>query len=455
MFRCPLAGRRGRPSFSRTRAGGPESGYGVPRPAAAAADGDPGLCMTDLAAPLPALKRHKPFALFWVMRVATTGAYFMQTVAIGWQIYDMTGDPLDLGLVGLVQFFPLVLLAVVVGQIIDRYDRRAVARVCQVVKAVCALALALGSARGWLGRDAIFVILLAVGIARAFETPTLHALIPGLVPPLLLPRAVAASASANQTAVICGPALGGLIYAFGPTTVYLTCTAIYIAASVLVSLLPRDARARERKPVTLENLFAGFSYIRHHPILLGAISLDLFVVMLGGVTALLPIYARDVLHTGPWGLGLLRSAPAVGALVMSVVLAHAAIERRAGLMMFATTAVFGGAIVAFALSRSLPLSMAALTVYGAADAVSVVIRMAMVQTRTPHDMLGRVMAVNSMCTGTSGSLGEFRAGVVAAAFGAVTSVLVGGLGALLVVLAWMRLFPDLARIKSVAPEEMP
>ena len=455
MFRCPLAGRRGRPSFSRTRAGGPESGYGVPRPAAAAADGDPGLCMTDLAAPLPALKRHKPFALFWVMRVATTGAYFMQTVAIGWQIYDMTGDPLDLGLVGLVQFFPLVLLAVVVGQIIDRYDRRAVARVCQVVKAVCALALALGSARGWLGRDAIFVILLAVGIARAFETPTLHALIPGLVPPLLLPRAVAASASANQTAVICGPALGGLIYAFGPTAVYLTCTAIYIAASVLVSLLPRDARARERKPVTLENLFAGFSYIRHHPILLGAISLDLFVVMLGGVTALLPIYARDVLHTGPWGLGLLRSAPAVGALVMSVVLAHAAIERRAGLMMFATTAVFGGAIVAFALSRSLPLSMAALTVYGAADAVSVVIRMAMVQTRTPHDMLGRVMAVNSMCTGTSGSLGEFRAGVVAAAFGAVTSVLVGGLGALLVVLAWMRLFPDLARIKSVAPEEMP
>jgi len=411
--------------------------------------------MTDLAAPLPALKRHKPFALFWVMRVATTGAYFMQTVAIGWQIYDMTGNPLDLGLVGLVQFFPLVLLAVVVGQIIDRYDRRAVARACQVVKAVCALALALGSARGWLGRDAIFVILLAVGTARAFETPTLHALIPGLVPPLLLPRAVAASASANQTAVICGPALGGLIYAFGPTAVYLTCTAIYIAASVLVSLLPRDARARERKPVTLENLFAGFSYIRHHPILLGAISLDLFVVMLGGVTALLPIYARDVLHTGPWGLGLLRSAPAVGALAMSVVLAHAAIERRAGLMMFATTAVFGGAIVAFALSRSLPLSMAALTVYGAADAVSVVIRMAMVQTRTPHDMLGRVMAVNSMCTETSSSLGEFRADVVAVAFGAVTSVLVGGLGALLVVLAWMRLFPDVVRIKSVAPEEMP
>ena len=204
------------------------------------------------------------------MRVTTTAAYFMQSVAIGWQIYDMTGNPLDLGLVGLVQFFPLVLLAVVVGQIIDRYDRRAIARACQIVKAVCAIVLALGSAGGWLGRDAIFGVLLVVGTARAFETPTLHALVPGLVPPLLLPRAIAASATANQTAIICGPALGGLIYAFGPTTVYLTCAVIFVAASVLVSLLPRDMRPRERKPVTLQNLFGGFSYIRHHPILLGA-----------------------------------------------------------------------------------------------------------------------------------------------------------------------------------------
>jgi MFS family permease len=408
--------------------------------------------MTDFAAPRPALKHHKPFALFWVMRVATTGAYFMQSVAIGWQIYDLTGNPLDLGLVGLVQFFPLVLLAVVVGQIIDRYDRRGIARACQIVKAVCALVLAFGSARGWLGRDAFLIILLVVGTARAFETPTLHALVPALVPPLLLPRAIAASATANQTAIICGPALGGLIYAFGPTTVYATCAGVFIAASVLVSLLPRDTRPRARKPVTFENLFAGFSYIRHHPILLGIISLDLFVVILGGVTALLPIYARDVLQTGPWGLGLLRSAPAVGALVMSVVLAHAAIERRAGLLMLATTTVFAVSTLVFALSTSLVLSIAMLTIYGATDAVSVVIRMAMVQTRTPHDMLGRVMAVNSMCTGTSGTLGEFRSGVIAAGFGAVTSVLVGGLGALVVVLVWMRLFPDLVRIKSVAPD---
>ena len=362
--------------------------------------------MTDVVAPLPALKRHKPFALFWVVRVATSGAYLMQSVAIGWQIYDMTGNPLDLGLVGLVQFFPLVVLAVVVGQIIDRYDRRSIARACQVVKAICAIVLALGTARGWLGREQFFAILLVVGTARAFETPTLHALVPTLVPPRLLPRAVAASATANQTAVICGPALGGLIYAFGPTTVYTVCAVVFVAASVLVSLLPRDERPREKKPVTLTNLFAGFTYVRHHPILLGAISLDLFVVMLGGLTALLPIFARDVLQTGPWGLGLLRSAPAVGALVMSVVLAHAAIERRAGLFMFATTAVFGLSTVVFALSHSIALSIVMLTVYGATDAISVVIRMAMVQTRTPHDMLGRVMAVNSMCTGTSGTLGQ-------------------------------------------------
>ena len=407
--------------------------------------------MTDLAA-LPALKRHKPFVLFWVMRVATAGAYLMQSVAVGWQIYDLTGNPLDLGLVGLVQFFPLVLLAVVVGQIIDRFDRRAVARACQVVKAICAIVLALGTARGWLGREQFFAILLVVGTARAFETPTLHALVPTLVPPRLLPRAVAASATASQTAVICGPALGGLIYAFGPTTVYTVCTLVFIAASVLVSLLPRDARPREKMPVTLANLFAGFTYVRHHPILLGAISLDLFVVMLGGVTALLPIFARDVLQTGPWGLGLLRSAPAIGALAMSVVLAHAAIERRAGLLMFATTAVFGLSTLVFALSTSLALSIAMLAIYGATDAISVVIRMAMVQTRTPHDVLGRVMAVNSMCTGTSGSLGEFRSGVVAAAFGPVPAVVLGGLGALFVVALWMRLFPDLARIKSVAPD---
>ena len=262
----------------------------------------------------PALLAHRSFVLFWCARTSTAGAYMMQSVAVGWQIYDLTGDPFDLGLVGLVQFVPVVLLALVIGQIADRYDRRAVAGICQVVKALAAAALALGSFQGWLNRDLMLAILFVTGTARAFETPTMHTLVPGLVPQPLLPRAIAASATANQTAIICGPAIGGFLYVFGPTTVYLTCTAVFVIASILVSMIRLQSAPPEKKPITLDTLFAGFDYIRRHPILLGALSLDLFAVLLGGVTALLPIYAKDVLETGPWGLGLLRSAPAVGAL---------------------------------------------------------------------------------------------------------------------------------------------
>jgi MFS family permease len=271
------------------------------------------------------------------------------------------------------------------------------------------------------------------------------------VPAPLLPRAIAASATANQTAIIGGPALGGLIYAFGPTTVYAICAAAFVVASVLVSLLPAAPRLEERKPVSFATLFAGFAYIRTRPILLGAMLLDLFAVLLGGVTALLPIFAKDILQTGPWGLGLLRSAPAVGALAMSVLLARQAFERRVGIVLFASVMVFGGAAIVFALSTSLALSLAALAVYGAADAASVVIRHSLVQTRTPNDMLGRVMAVNALFTGTSGTLGDFRAGVDAAGLGAVASVLIGGAGVVLLALLWMRLFPELTRIHSLEP----
>jgi MFS family permease len=277
----------------------------------------------------------------------------MLAVAVGWQIYAMTGDALDLGLVGLVQFVPIVAMSLVIGQAADHFDRRTVARICQIVKALCALTLALGTSAGWLGRETIFAILFVIGTARAFETPTLHALLPGIVPPGLLPRAIAASATANQVATIGGPAVGGLIYAFGPTTVYVTCTVVFVLASILVSLIKTAPRPSERKPVTLASLFAGFAYIRSRPVLLGAISLDFFAVMLGGVTALLPIYARDILQTGPWGLGLLRSAPAVGALCMSVVLAHRSIDRRVGHTLFASVVVFGVAIIVFALCRLL------------------------------------------------------------------------------------------------------
>ena len=313
------------------------------------------------------LLQHRSFVLYWCARTFTNGAYMMQAVAVGWQIYDLTGSAFDLGLVGLVQFIPYVPLAIVVGQ-------------------------------------------------------------------------------------ICGPAIGGLIYAFGPSTVYLTCVAIFAAAGVLISLIRLQSPPAEKKPVTLETLFGGFAYLRRQPVLLGAMSLDLFAVLLGGVTALLPIFARDILETGPWGLGLLRSAPAIGALAISIVLAHRSMSRRIGPMLFAAMTAFGLSIVVFALSTSLVLSIAALAIYGAADAVSVVIRHSLVQTRTPNEMLGRVMAINSMFTGTSGTLGEFRAGAVAALFGAFGSVLIGGVGALVVAALWMRLFPELARIDTIEPK---
>ena len=402
--------------------------------------------------PQPALLGHRPFTLYWCARTATNAAFMMQAVAVGWQIYDLTGSALDLGLVGLVQFVPFVLLSIVAGQIVDRYDRIAVVRTAQIVKALAALALAAGTIGGWLTRDVFLAILFVSGTARVFETPTMHTLVPSLVPASLLPRAIAASSTATQTAIIGGPALGGLIYAFGPTTVYVVCTIVFVVASVLVSLIELKSPPPGKKPVTLETVFAGFSYIRRRPILLGAMSLDLFVMMLGSVTALLPIFARDILETGPWGLGLLRSAPAVGALAMSVVLAHYSFDRRVGHILFATLGIFSLSVLVFALSTSLALSMLALAVYGATDAISVVIRHSLVQTRTPNDMLGRVMAINSMFTGTSGTLGEFRAGAVAAMFGAVGSVLIGGAGALLIALLWMRLFPDLLRVGTLAPK---
>jgi MFS family permease len=401
-----------------------------------------------------ALREHRSFLFYWLARTSTNAAYHMQGVAVGWQIYALTGSAFDLGLVGLVQFFPVVVLGVVVGQIADRYDRRVVAGICQVVKAMAAATFALGTLGGWLTRDTMLAILFVSGTARAFETPTMHTLVPGIVPPVLLPRAIAAAASATQTAVICGPAVGGLLYLLGAGTVYLTCTAVFVLASVLVGLIRLQGPPPEKKPVTVATVFAGFGYIRHNKLVLGAISLDLFAVLLGGVTALLPIYAKDILQTGPWGLGLLRSAPAVGALAMSILLAHNQLQQRIGHVLFGAVGVFGAATIVFAFSTSLVLSILALVVYGACDAVSVVIRHSLVQTRTPNDMLGRVMAVNFMFTGTSGTLGEFRAGTVAALFGAFTSVLVGGIGAIAVALLWMRLFPELARIDTIQSHEV-
>jgi MFS family permease len=399
----------------------------------------------------PHLIRHRSFVLFWCARTFTNGAYMMQTVAVGWQLYDLTHDPFDLGLIGMAQFLPLLMFSIVIGQVADRFDRRIVASSAQAVKALSALVLALGSAHHWLTRETILAALCVFGTARAFEIPTIHALLPGLVPTLLLPRAIAASVTAQQTAVICGPSLGGLLYGLGPTTVYATCTAIFAAAGTLFALLPGKLRRESRQPLSLETLFAGFAYIRSRPILLGAFSLDLFAVLLGGVTALLPIYARDILHAGPWALGLLRSAPAVGALATSIVLARSAIGGRAGIIMFAAVGTFGAASLLFGLSDSIAVSCLALVIYGASDAISVVIRQSLIQLRTPYEMLGRVMAVNSMFTGSSGSLGEFRAGAIAAWLGAIPSALIGGVGAIAVMVICMFAFPQLRRVDKLAP----
>jgi MFS family permease len=392
--------------------------------------------------------RHRPFTLAWCSRVCSTLAFHMQAVAVGWHVYSLTGRAFDLGLVGLAQFLPMILLTLLVGHAADRYDRRTIVSVCQFVEGIAAATLAAGSLGGWLTVERILAIVAVVGAARAFEGPTISALMPSLVPRVLIPEASAWLASANQTAQIVGPALGGLLYAVGPPAAYGTAAALFVLAAVVVGLVPGDRTARSREPVPLESFFSGMVFIRTQRILLGVLSLDLFAVLLGGVTALLPIYARDILGTGPWGLGLLRSAPAIGALAMSVTMARRPLERRVGRIMFGAVIVFGAAILVFGLSRSLLLSLGALCVLGMADVVSVVIRYSLVQMKTPDEMRGRVSAAFSLFTGTSNQLGEFRAGLSAALLGTVPAVLLGGVGTITVALVWMYLFPELRRVRA-------
>ncbi len=376
-------------------------------------------------------------------------AFQMLGVAVGWQIYALTSSAMYLGFVGLAQFLPMFLLTLVVGQVADRYDRRNIARVCQTVEGLCAGVLAWASFSGWQSRESILIMIFIVGAARAFEGPTLQALLPGLVPVEVFPRAAAWSASAMQTATIVGPAIGGFLYAAGPTAVYLAAGILYLMAAVFIGLVRIKRLSAQHEPVSVSSVFAGISYIRSRKEILGAISLDLFAVLLGGATALLPVYARDILRTGPWGLGLLRSAPAVGALVMSVYLARFPLRHRVGRTMFRSVAVFGVATLVFAVSTSFLLSLGSLVVLGASDVISVVIRHSLVQIRTPDEMRGRVSAVNSMFIGTSNQLGEFESGVTAALFGTVPAVLIGGFGTLLVVFVWVRLFPQLARVDTL------
>jgi MFS family permease len=394
---------------------------------------------------LNAVARYPSFALLWLGRLFSVVAFNILAVAVGWTVYDLTGDPLDLGLVGLAQFLPILFLTLLVGQVADRYDRRLVITCCRVVQGLAGGLLAAGGVAGWLDRTTIFSLVGLMGAARAFEDPTMTSMLPGTVPREVFPRATVWYAMASQIARISGPAFGGFLYIFGSEVAFLAGAGLFFVAAVLTLLIRRDPAPRLTSPVTLASVFAGLTFTWRTPVVLGSISLDLFVVLLGGATALLPIYARDILQTGPVGLGLLRSAPAVGALLISVVLARYPIKSRVGPFLFASVIVFGLATIVFGLSTNLLLSLVALTVLGAANMVSVVIRLALVQLRTPNEMRGRVSAVNSLFTGTSNQLGDFESGVTAALFGVVPAVLLGGIGTVAVAVIWMWLFPDLRR----------
>jgi MFS family permease len=370
----------------------------------------------------------------------------MLGVAVGWQLYELTGSALDLGLVGLAQFVPMVLLTLVVGQVADRSDRRLIVFVCEVVKTAAAGALALGALGGWQSRTSIFALVALLGAAQAFENPAMTALVPEVVARPRIAPAMAWVISAGQTAQIVGPALGGALYALGPGAAYFTAGALFLLAGALVAAVRVARTVQPREPLTLGTVFSGVAFIQSRRVLLGSMSLDLFAVLLGGATALLPVFAKDILGVGPIGLGLLRSAPAVGALATSVFLARYPLERGLGPTLFRSVIVFGGATVVFGLSTSFVLSLVALTVLGAADVVSMVIRMSLAQIRTPDAMRGRVSAVHSLFTGTSNQLGAFESGVAAALLGTVPAVLLGGIGTIVVAGIWMVLFPELRRL---------
>jgi MFS family permease len=392
------------------------------------------------------------FHFFLWTRMLSTAANQILLVALGWQMYDLTGSAWDLGLVGLLQFIPTLALTIPFGQLADRVDRRRILAAAIVLQAIVAILLAWGSAGGWVGRDLILTVSVFMGVARALQTPAQQAIVPALVQTGQLARAMALSSAVMKVAVVAGPAMGGFIYAVGAPWAYGLCVVFLIAAFVCALSIHHVPLIKGKEPPTFAAMFAGFGFIFHKPVVLGAISLDLFAVVLGGATALLPIYAKDILQTGPWGLGLLRAAPAVGALVLAAWIARHPIERRVGHRLLIAVAIYGAAILVFAFSRDFALSMLALAVSGAADMVSVVVRQTLVQIETPDEMRGRVSAVNATFISTSNQLGEFRAGATAAWLGPIGSVVLGGVGTLIVVALWWRLFPQLARRDRLVSE---
>jgi MFS family permease len=404
----------------------------------------------------PNIYRERDLNLFVGSRFLSTVAIQVQSVAIGWQIYDMERTPLALGLVGLCQFLPMFLLTLPAGDITDRFNQRRVYALAAGLQAGCSalfLGLSLYSPHtAW----PFYLVLVLFGAARGFSGPSGSSLLPFLVAPEKLTRALAFSSSVFTTAVISGPALGGFLYALGPVAVYCICILGFIGAALIVSQLGGRRHVPEHSLLSrFERVAEGVRFVRTRPVVLGAISLDLFAVLLGGATALLPVYARDILTVGPVGLGFLRSAPAAGAFAMAFYLTHWPIRRHVGAKMFAAVAVFGIATIVFGLSVWFPLSLAALFVLGASDMVSVNIRGSLIQLSTPDAMRGRVSAVSMLFIGASNELGEFESGTTAALFGTVPAVVLGGLGTLAVVAVWMKLFQPLRRVNSFSDVAVP
>jgi MFS family permease len=392
----------------------------------------------------PKLLDQQPFLRFWMARLFGVLANQMLMVAVAWHMYELTSSAWDLGLVGLFQFVPALLMALPAGHLADRWHRGRIFAACILAQAVVGVLLVASTHAGLTTRELILGLSVVLGMTRAFQMPAQQALTPLLVPQALLQRAISLSSVGIQIAIIGGPALGGLLYTTGATTVYATCVALSLLSAAL-TLTVHYRHVPAQGAATLASVLAGVSYVWHHKVLLGAMSLDLFAVLLGGATALLPIYARDILHTGPQGLGLLRAAPAMGALLMTLLLVRFPLQRHVGYKLLGAVAVFGLATLVFGLSSHFGLSMLALAVTGAADSISVVTRLTLMQLETPDAMRGRVSAVNSIFIGASNQLGEFESGATAALLGPVGSVVLGGLGTVLIAASWLRLFPALAR----------
>jgi MFS family permease len=413
---------------------------------------------------------HPGFVLFQIARFLIVAAVEMQAVAVGWQVYEITKRPLDLGYVGLAQFLPAILLCPLSGHASDRFERRDVLSACYGGYAVCfALLLALVQ-RGAHSVTSIYIVLILIGVVRSFNSTASRAILPQLVPEEHFPNAVAWNASIFQGATILGPSFGGILYAAfrGPSVVYTVALLTAIGATVSSFRIQPEVTTRARdasssslsssKSMTFKTVFAGLHYIWKKKLILGAISLDLFAVLLGGAVALLPVYAREILHTGPWGLGLLRTAPGVGAAIMAVLLAHWPLRGRSGPTLLWSVAGFGIFTIIFGVSRSLTISLIALLLLGASDMVSVIIRATLTQLATPDEMRGRVTAVDMIFIGTSNEFGQFESGVTAQWFGTVAAVVLGGIGTLAVIAVWAWLFPELrhaGELSAIRSEELP